>query len=238
VVRAAAVLAVLGALGVYYGVSEELPELSQWGNVAFLAFCLMPATFVLVWLALPLRTSGIRALGIAALTLASATVVLEQLDLAIAANFMKLAAAVAVGWWFLSFFEALSWVLLVVLLIVPIDAFSVAMGPTKVIVEEHEEVFNALSVTFPIPGPEAGAQLGLPDILFFALFLGAADRFNLRIGWTWLVMTLSFGATLALAVAFDVSGLPALPLLSLAFVLVNSDLLWRAYRERSATPSK
>ena len=95
-----------------------------------------------------------------------------------------------------------------------------------------------ISVTFPIPGPEAGSQLGLPDILFFALFLGAADRFNLRVGWTWLVMTLSFGATLALAVAFDVSGLPALPLLSLAFVLVNSDLLLRAYRERSATPSK
>jgi hypothetical protein len=232
VVRAAAVLAVLAVLGAYYGVSEDLPQLSQWGNVAFLALGLMPATFVLVWLALPLRRSGLRELGVAALLLVAVTVVLEQLDLDIAANFVKLAAAAAVGWWFLRFFEALSWVLLIALLIVPVDAFSVARGPTKEIVENQPEVFNALSVSFPLPGQHASAQLGLPDILFFALFLGAAARFRLRVGWTWLAMALSFGTTLALAVAFDVSGLPALPLLSVAFVLANADLLWRSYRER------
>jgi hypothetical protein len=232
VVRAAAVLAVLAVLGAYYGVSEDLPQLSQWGNVALLALGLMPATFVLVWLALPLRRSGLRELGVAALLLVAVTVVLEQLDLDIAANFVKLAAAAAVGWWFLRFFEALSWVLLVALLIVPVDAFSVARGPTKEIVENQPEVFNALSVSFPLPGQHASAQLGLPDILFFALFLGAAARFRLRVGWTWLAMALSFGTTLALAVAFDVSGLPALPLLSVAFVLANADLLWRSYRER------
>jgi hypothetical protein len=232
VVRAAAVLAVLAVLGAYYGVSEDLPQLSQWGNVALLALGLMPATFVLVWLALPLRRSGLRELGVAALLLVAVTVVLEQLDLDIAANFVKLAAAAAVGWWFLRFFEALSWVLLVALLIVPVDSFSVARGPTKEIVENQPEVFNALSVSFPLPGQHASAQLGLPDILFFALFLGAAARFRLRVGWTWLAMALSFGTTLALAVAFDVSGLPALPLLSVAFVLANADLLWRSYRER------
>jgi hypothetical protein len=232
VVRAAAVLAVLAVLGAYYGVSEDLPQLSQWGNVALLALGLMPATFVLVWLALPLRRSGLRELGVAALLLVAVTVVLEQLDLDIAANFVKLAAAAAVGWWFLRFFEALSWVLLVALLIVPVDAFSVARGPTKEIVENQPVVFNALSVSFPLPGQHASAQLGLPDILFFALFLGAAARFRLRVGWTWLAMALSVGTTLALAVAFDVSGLPALPLLSVAFVLANADLLWRSYRER------
>ena len=231
-VRAAAVLAVLAVLGTYYGVSEHLPELSQWGNVAFLALGLMPVTFLLVWLALPLRRSGMRELGLAALALVAVAVVLELLDLDIAANFVKLAAAAAVGWWFLGFFEALSWVLLVALLIVPVDAFSVARGPTKEIVENQPEVFNALSIAFPLPGQHASAQLGLPDVLFFALFLGAAARFRLRVGWTWLAMTLSFGTTLALAVAFDVSGLPALPLLSLAFVLANADLLWRAYRAR------
>jgi hypothetical protein len=35
-----------------------------------------------------------------------------------------------------------------------------------------------------------------------------------------------------LTVAFDVIGLPALPLLSMAFLLVNADLLWRAVRRR------
>jgi hypothetical protein len=238
VVRAAALLVLLAGLGVYYGISEELPELSQWGNVVFLGLVLMPATFLLVGLALPLRHEGSAQIGIAALVLVAVTVVLEQLDLDIAANFVKLAAAAAVGWWFLGFFEALSWVLLVALLIVPVDAFSVARGPTKEIVENQPEVFNALSVSFPLPGQHSSAQLGLPDILFFSLFLGAAERFGLRVGWTWLVMTLSFGTTLALAVAFDVSGLPALPLLSVAFVAVNADLIWRAYKERSATDSK
>ena len=42
-------------------------------------------------------------------------------------------------------------------------------------------------------------------------------------------MTLSFGATLALAVWRDSSGLPALPLLSLGFLLANADLIWRSY---------
>jgi hypothetical protein len=156
------------------------------------------------------------------------------MDLDIAANFVKITAVVAVGWWFLSFFESLNWVLLIAVLIAPVDTFSVARGPTKEIVENQPEVFNALSISFPLPGEHASAQLGLPDILFFSLFLGAADRFRLRVGWTALAMTLSFGTTLALAVAFDVSGLPALPLLSLAFVVPNADLFWRAYKARSA----
>jgi hypothetical protein len=43
-------------------------------------------------------------------------------------------------------------------------------------------------------------------------------------------MALSFGATLAIAVGAEVAGLPALPLLSTAFVLVNADLIWRSLR--------
>ena len=236
-VRAAAVLAVVTVLGVYYGVSEHLPELSQWGDVAFLGLALMPMTFLLVWLALPLRETGSRELAVAAVSLVVLAVILEFAGLDIAANFVKIAAVAAVGWWFLGLFEALSWVLLVALLIVPVDAFSVARGPTKEIVENQPQVFNALSISFPLPGQHSSAQLGLPDILFFSLFLGAAARFGLRVGWTWLAMALSFGTTLALAVGFDVAGLPALPLLSAAFVLVNADLIWRAYKEGSARPS-
>jgi hypothetical protein len=73
----------------------------------------------------------------------------------------------------------------------------------------------------------------LPDVLFFALFLGAAVRFRLRPGLTWLLMTLSFAATLALAVAFEINGLPALPLLSAAFLLANGDLIWKQMRARA-----
>jgi hypothetical protein len=66
--------------------------------------------------------------------------------------------------------------------------------------------------------------------MFFALFLGAADRWGLRTKLTWAAMALSFGATLALTVAFDIGGLPALPLLALGFLMPNADLLWRRLR--------
>jgi hypothetical protein len=238
VVRAAALLAVLAVLSFYYGVSGDLPTLSHWGNVAFIGLCLMPVTFVLVLLALPLWRTGPRELAVAAVALVVLTVILEVAGLDVAANFSKIAAVATVAWWFLGFFEALSWIVLVAVLIIPVDSFSVARGPTKQIVENQPQVFDALSIAFPLPGLHSSAQLGLPDVLFFSLFLAAAARFGLRVGWTWLAMALSFGTTLALAVAFDVSGLPALPLLSAAFILVNADILWRRYRERSATPSK
>jgi hypothetical protein len=237
--RLAGALTVLAVLGWYYGVSEDLPALGLWSNVAFLSFGLIPLAFSLVWLALPLRRSPISRLAWAALAFVGVSILLEAADLDIAANFVKIAAVVAVAWWFLSFFESLSWVVLVAVLIIPVDSFSVARGPTKEIVENQPQVFNALSIAFPLPGEHNSAQLGLPDVLFFALFLGAADRFGLRVWLTWTLMALSFGATLALAVGFDISGLPALPLLSLAFIAANADHLWRDYRSwRSARASK
>jgi len=77
------------------------------------------------------------------------------------------------------------------------------------------------------------AGLGLPDVLFFALFLGASARFGLRRKATWLGLVASLGLTTVLAVyadPFKTSGLPALPGISLAFLLVNADLIWRRLR--------
>jgi hypothetical protein len=230
VVRASALLALVADLAVYYAAVERLPTLSLWWDVALLALAVIPATFALVGLALPARTS--RWLPLVAFALIGAAVGLEALELDVAANFVKLAAVTGVGWFFLRFFEEVSWIVLVCLLIIPIDVVSVARGPTHALIEEQPEIFDYLSVAFPVPGDTASAQLGLPDVLFFALFLGAAARFGLRVGWTWLACTLSFGATLAIAVGGDVSGLPALPLLSAAFIAVNADLLWRQIRPR------
>jgi hypothetical protein len=234
VVRAAAVLVLVAFLLAYYLAVERLPNLAQRWDVLFLGLVLMPAFFALVWLLRDSWTLGSRRLALSFVALAAATVVLELTGLDLPANFTKFAAVTVLGWWFLGFFDSVGWVLLVALLIVPVDAFSVARGPTRHIVEEQPEVFTALSVAFPIPGEHASAQLGLPDILFLALFLAAAERFRLRSGWTWVATTLSFGATMAAAVWLGAAGLPALPLLSAAFVLVNADLLWRAYRVRRA----
>jgi hypothetical protein len=231
--RAPALVGLLLALGIYDAVAERLPGLGTWGTVAFFGLLLIPATFLVAWLALPLREAVPPPvlLGVA-LALAAVTIVLHLASLDAAANLAKFAAVVLFGWWFLIFFEHVGLVLLVSLLIVPVDIFSVARGPTRHIVEEQPEVFSALSVAFPVPGEHSSAQLGLPDVLFFALFLGATIRFGLRPRLTWTLMALSFGATLALTVWTDVSGLPALPLLSAGFVLANADLLWRQIRGR------
>jgi hypothetical protein len=225
--RAPALVAIFLALGVYDVVAERLPDIGEWGTVAFFALALIPLTFLTAWLALPLRDAVDPAhlLGLG-LGLAAVTIILHLASLDAAANQTKFAAVVLIGWWFLVFFDRVGLVLLVAVLIVPVDIFSVARGPTRHIVEEQPQVFDALSIAFPVPGEQASAQLGLPDVLFFALFLGAAAKFALRPLPTWVLMTLSFGATLALTVWLRESGLPALPLLSAGFVVANADLLW------------
>jgi hypothetical protein len=221
-------VALAAALGVYYGVADELDPTSTWWTIALLAFAVIPAVFALVYLALPLRLApGLLALVVIC---ALAAVGLQLADLGAPANFAKLAAMTCFGFWFLIWFERVSWLVLVALLVPLVDSFSVFRGPTKEIIENREEVFTALSFAFPVPGGGA-ARLGLPDLLFFALFLAAAARFELRLFWTWLAMTASFGATMALATAWDVFGLPALPLLCIGFLAPNADLLWRRVRE-------
>lgn len=218
-----------GALAAYYIWSESLPNISLWWEIAFLAVCLMPAVFALVLVVLPLwRARGLLPVGLAFVALAA---VLEAGDSDAAANFAKLGAMTALGFWFLGYFETVRWVALVAAVIPLVDAYSVWRGPTRHIVTEQRELFTTLSFAFPVPGEHASANLGVPDLLFFAVFLAATVRFRLRPFATWLGMTASFGTTMALAVWWDVAGLPALPGLSVAFLAVNADLLWRRLRE-------
>ena len=231
--RAGAGAAVAVSLALYLGLGHHLPRFSDWGDVAFIALLAIPAMFALVWIALPLRRDvPPRVLGLVTLGLAVVAAILHASDLDVPANFAKLAAATSLGWWFLTFFEAGWWVALVAFLIVPVDLYSVARGPTREITEDRPQVFDALSVFFPVPGESVSAQLGLTDILFFALFLGATVRFGLRTALSWIAMTASFGVTLALAVGLDEVGVAALPLLSAAFLLVNADLVLRSLRKR------
>lgn len=233
--NAIALLALALPLGLYYAFSESLFDVSTWWDVSFIALALIPAVFALVLAVLPLwRARGLVPVGLA---FAALTALLEVADLEALANFAKLAAATALAFWFLSYFESVVWVALVAFIIPWVDAFSVWRGPTNKIVTEQEEVFVTLSFAFPVPGEHGAANLGIPDLLFFALFLAAAARFRLRVLWTWVALVASFGATMALAVwkdPFGIGGLPALPLLSIAFLAVNADLIWHALRNRPA----
>jgi hypothetical protein len=232
--RIAGFAAVAAIVGVYYGTHQWWFELSLWPSLAWICLLLIPAVFLLVWLALPLWSRPLRQLLVTALAFGVAAVVLQWAGAGVIANFAKLGAMTFAGWCFLRFFEELSWVVLVACIVPWVDSYSVWRGPTKTIVTQKPQVFDALSFTFPVPGFEGGAKLGLPDLLFFALYLGAAARWNLRTGWTWVCLTASLGGTMALATWLNVDGLPALPLLSVGFLVPNVDLLWRAVRRRSA----
>jgi hypothetical protein len=213
------------ALVVYYETHEHWWQAGLWWDVAFIACVLLPSVFALVLIALPLRTwRGLFPVGLAFVVLAA---VLQAAGVAVFANFARLAATALLGWWFLSFFETVSWVVLVALIIPWVDAYSVWRGPTKQIVTHHAHVFDVLSFAFPVPGEHAAANLGVPDLLFFALFLGAAARFGLRVGWTWLCLVGGLALTIVLTVWLELSGLPALPGIALGFLAPNADLLWR-----------
>jgi hypothetical protein len=222
----------VAALVAWYELYDHLPDASTGVDVTIVGAALLPATFALVWLALPLRHArGLLAVAAAVAVLAAA---LYAADAEVAANFAKLAAASLVAFAFLSYFEQLWWVVSIALVVPLVDAISVWRGPTHHIVTEQPRVFDALSYALPAPGGDSFA-LGLPDILFFALFLGAAARWGLRTWATWTLMVVSFPATIAPAVwsdPFGIGGLPALPGLSIAFLLANADLLWRRLRQR------
>jgi hypothetical protein len=230
--RAAALVILAIYLGAYYAFAESLPSFSLWWDIAIISLLVIPPVFALVYFALPLRTARwLLPAGIGVAVLAG---LLQIVGLDVLANFAKLAAVTLLAWWFLGFFETAAWVVVVALIVPWVDAVSVWRGPTKHIVTHQRELFTTFSFAFPVPGQANTAQLGLPDLLFFALFLGAADRWGLRTRLTWAAMALSFGATLSLTAALDINGLPALPLLALGFLAPNADLLWRKLRSDDA----
>ena len=226
--RGLALAVLLAVVAAYSALAGHLWRAGLWPQIAFLALVVLPMTLTLPYLALPAARS--RGLLLVAIALGVLAVVLRTAGLGVAFDLAKLGAFTAVGFWFLSYFEALSWVVLVAVIVPWVDAVSVWRGPTDYIVSEKPGLFQDLAVGFRVPGEEGAAQLGPPDILFFALFLAAAVRFGLRPFWTWLTMTALLGATLALAAGFDINGLPALPALCLGFLLPNADLLWRELR--------
>jgi hypothetical protein len=214
-------------------VAPHVRAVSIWPEVATIAAGVLPATLLLVYLALPLWSQR-RVVVAAFVVFLVAAVVTWEANSHLASNFMKLAAYTCAGWIFLWLFEELGWVLLIALIIPFVDAISVAAGPTKTIVTHHFQVYSAVAVAFVAPGGRA-AGLGPPDILFFALFLAATVRWRLRPGWTWLAMTGMYSLTLVIATALPhINGLPALPFLSAGFLLANGDLLWQRLRPRRA----
>lgn len=234
--RSAALAGLTAALALYTAGAGRLWDGSLWPDLLFLTLVLFPVTFSLIWLLLPLRDHP--AMLPAGLTLAALAVLLHFAELDVLNNLAKLFALVCLGFWFLSWFENVMWAALIAVIIPWVDAISVWRGPTEYVVEQQPQVFDNVSVAFRVPGEDSTANLGPPDILFFSLFLAAADRFALRLAWTWLAMTALLGATLILTATTDVTGLPALPAICIGFLLPNADILWAALRRRGRAPGR
>ena len=222
--RAAALCLTLGALAAWAAGAGVLPNVGMWPDVLVVSLLLIPATFLVPWLALPLADA--RGLAAVAAALGVLAVLLALAGLGSLFNVTKLLALTLAGFWFLQLFEALSWVVLVALVIPWVDAISVWRGPTDYVVSEQPNLFERVSYAFRLPGEEGTANIGPPDILFFALFLATAARFELRVGWTWVAMTALLSLTVIVTVAFDMGGLPALPAVAFGFLLPNADLIW------------
>jgi hypothetical protein len=228
--RTAGLAAVLAALIVWDAWAGVLPNVGLWPDVLIAAFIVLPVTFAVPWLVLPYAPS--RAVAAFAVIFVALSVLFYLAGVGSLFNVSKLLALTAIGFLFVQAFEALSWVVLIAFIIPWVDALSVWRGPTSYVVSEQPSLFERISIAFRLPGENGSANIGPPDILFFALFLAAAARFELRVTWTWLSMVGLLALTLIMTTVSDVNGLPALPAIAVGFLLPNLDLLWRRWRER------
>ena len=225
----------LAVFALYTAIAEHASDLSFRGDVALVALVLFPVVTGAVWLSLPLARSSAAVLIGATGICGVVAVGLGLLDATALFDVAKIATFALLGFWFLRFFEALWWLALVALLVPLVDIWSVDRGPTHEVIVGRPSIFENVSVTFQLPGETETANLGPPDILFFALFLAAAQRFELRVGLTWLAMTAFLSLTLVATAAWDVNGLPALPAICLGFLLPNVDVIWCSVR-RARSP--
>jgi hypothetical protein len=225
--RAAAAVAAgaLAALALVDALMPHLPAVGQPAAVAALALVSFPLATLAVAAAAPAMRRGPGVLLGAAVVAVVVVVGLRAAGLGgMPATLAKLVAAACLGYALATLLAAPLEAVALAALVAVADTWSVFAGPTEAIAEGHDDVLDAFTLGFHPPGEDGTARIGATDFLFLALFLGATVRLGLRPWLGFVLMTASFGATMALASWLD-RPLPALPLLGVAFVAANADLL-------------
>jgi len=223
-VSAVAAAAALVAFGVF---GERLPAFAPRPNIVMSAAICLTLVAWLVAALLPLRRLGHRVLLVAVAGLGLG-VLLTWAGLLPLANVAKVAGAAVLGLWIAQNLERVSWVVLVAAVSAVVDVLSVYGGPTRELLDEGPRVVGYFTVTLTWTGhaaTEGYTAFGISDVVFFSLYLAAARRFGLRPLASGVAMVASFVATIVAALWWD--ALPALPLLSVAFLATNADRLWR-----------
>ena len=118
--------------------------------------------------------------------------------------------------------------LIVTVLYIIVDTYSVFFGPTQVIIQRGGPLLAVLTVRFPILGTERIASLvGAADFLVWAACLQAAYRFGFPYRLSFAALSLGLVGSAVVSVALQRS-VPALPLMMLAYLLVNAGQFeWR-----------
>ncbi len=225
-----------GAFGLYTALSGLLPAVHplRLDIVVSLAVALSLLAAFLYELT-PLRALGHRLLLVALVALAAA-LLFSYIGWLPGANVAKALLAACVGLWLAAQIDSVAIFVLIAALAAIADTFSVltAAGPTHTLLTRAPQVVGYFAVAmtwFGYSFRDAYSAIGTSDLIFFSLYLGAVIQFRLRVGWTVVAMTASFLVTVVLALW--ARALPALPLLSAAFLLVNADLLWQRARARA-----
>jgi hypothetical protein len=140
------------------------------------------------------------------------------------ADLSRFLAAACLGIALARYVTSVGVVLIIVFAAIASDLFSVFAGPTRVLVQEDSPILDGLLLVFPTFGSPLGFGLGLSDFIFLALFAAAGRFLHLRYAATLLGVCSAafFGVTASLLLQRP---LPALPLIAIAFVLVNADLI-------------
>jgi hypothetical protein len=213
----------LAALAVADAAAPYLQDPGDRGQIAWLAIVSLGLMSLAVLAVARLGVS--RKWGWLALAAGVVTAVLSLLQAPLTEQTVaKLVCAAALGCFVALVVQSTLELVVIAGVIAASDIASVLRGPTHEIAAHHTEALDALSLHFHIPGTNDVASLGMTDVLFFAAFLTIAARLNLRVGWTWVAMTVSLSATALLASWTD-RLLPALPLLAAGAVAANLDLL-------------
>jgi len=225
----------VGALLVFAAadfVAPALPDYGHQGRMAYLTLITIPLLTLPVVAAAPAYRHPLPTIasGLSAGLLAMAAIRLEMPETI--ATLAKLIAAICAGLALARLLRGRVQMIAIAVLVSAVDIYSIAGGPTRALVTDNRRGASELALNLRAMDTQVVNQIGLSDLFFFALFTTAVLRFGMRRWTTWTAMTVSFGLSMLLADGFR-TPVPALPLLSAAFLLANADLF---LPRRSTTP--
>jgi hypothetical protein len=111
------------------------------------------------------------------------------------------------------------------------DIWSAFYGVTSELVSKKSEILNYLLMRYPtLSAGDLRQYIGISDFLFATILMGAAMNFKLNVKKTYVGFAVSFFLTF-LTVVLTHSGIPAIPALSAAFIIVNASNLKIKYED-------